>query len=310
MANTRRSLSHLRYGPLLAVMLAFVPVQVLADPPQRLDRVTCASGQVLKFKEAEWNCADDEAGISLNTTVVVSPFGDGTDYVANGLELLDAINSINPGLIRIEPGTYDVGETQISVSSGRAIEGSGQNLTFVTGSAQFGVFALNSDSEIRDLTIMAGTASDGNSYAILVGDTGWNIRGVTASALGGTSFTTGIIIAGAAASGNLENVIATAESPTGTVRGVEDQGGEVTANNLIANAVDSGSANAQGYAKLDGTLTARNSIFRGSTNGITTQVGFGNANLIASQIEGGVSGTLKCVAAYDENFDPLNGSCL
>jgi len=58
-------------------------------------------------------------------TLVVRPFGDGSNAAANGLELLDALTFLggvspapgaaNPWLLKLEAGLYDVGSTQVAL---------------------------------------------------------------------------------------------------------------------------------------------------------------------------------------------------
>ncbi len=95
-------------------------------------------------------------------TMVVKPVG---SNAANGAALMQAYQSIiddSPGptnryLLKIEPGVYYIGSTRLSMIDSVDIEGSGEDITFITGDGMFnenaGTVIGASNAEIRNLTI-------------------------------------------------------------------------------------------------------------------------------------------------------------
>ena len=82
-------------------------------------------------------------GLGHVRTILVSPDGDGSDALANGQNLADAITFLgavvpppgaaNPWLIKIEPGIYDMGSSPVQMLDYVDMEGSGVNTTKIKG---------------------------------------------------------------------------------------------------------------------------------------------------------------------------------
>lgn len=132
----------------------------------------------------------------LRRTIVVNPVPG--DAVASGVRLLrtyrfvSAPSATNPWLVKIEPGIYDLGGDQLVMLPFVDVEGSGQDVTVLTGfPAAQGVVVGAADCELRDLTVehRGGVATATALYN--AGDR-FSARHVTARASDGTANTTGL----------------------------------------------------------------------------------------------------------------------
>ncbi len=133
------------------------------------------------------------AGKRAKRTVLVSPQ---STAVASGTALLNAQNGINdasatnPYLIIIEPGVYDIGSSSLQMKSYVDIQGSGENVTKITGnidSISSGVLKGADDAELRFLTV-ENTSGGGACYAHAIYNSSCSpkMTHVTATAAGGT----------------------------------------------------------------------------------------------------------------------------
>ncbi len=120
------------------------------------------------------SCLSSETTLNLNSytkTVLVSPTG--ANNVANGTLLQDAMTTATSGtLIKVEPGTYDLSTTPLTMKSGVDLEGSGEGLTTITSQVirssstnTSGTIVITNSSEIRFLTI-ANTGSTINKAGV------------------------------------------------------------------------------------------------------------------------------------------------
>lgn len=113
------------------------------------------------------------------TVIVVS----GSSPSSNGTNLLAALAAIttasasNPWLLRIEPGIYDLGASQLVAKAYVDIEGSGRDATTITSSAQGnggpGATVLvysGTQAEMRDLTVKNTSAGMGRGLYVLSDD--------------------------------------------------------------------------------------------------------------------------------------------
>ena len=86
--------------------------------------------------------------------MTVSPVG---DAAVSGTALLDALASIStataidPCLLKIQPGIYDLGPSTLQMKSFVDVEGSGQNITTIK--ADNTVIETENNTEIRQLTV-------------------------------------------------------------------------------------------------------------------------------------------------------------
>jgi hypothetical protein len=125
-------------------------------------------------------------------TVIISPTGTATQ---NGTALNFAVGAITdnttfPYLIKIEPGTYDLGTSRLTMKANVDIEGSGEGVTLISGSAtsnnaNAGVVISVSNTELRFLTV---ECYGGNAHCtgIYTGNSSGTISHVTALAVSGT----------------------------------------------------------------------------------------------------------------------------
>lgn len=104
-----------------------------------------------------------------HNVIIVAPNGKGhfTDPVSAVASITDASPS-NPYLVKLMPGIYDIEAGSVIMKPYVDLEGSGENVTKVTGNKECihepsGVFFLASNSEIRNLTV---EHSGGVSYAV------------------------------------------------------------------------------------------------------------------------------------------------
>jgi len=113
------------------------------------------------------------------TVVVVS----GGSPISNGTSLLSALTAIstasasNPWLLKIEPGVYDLGTSQLIAKAYVDIEGSGRDATTITSAAQGNggpgaTVLVNSGilAEMRDLTIKNTSAGAGRGIYLVSND--------------------------------------------------------------------------------------------------------------------------------------------
>jgi hypothetical protein len=132
------------------------------------------------------------------STVVVSPVGTPS---ANGAALLAALAGVYaqqaagthaPMLIHLEPGTYDVGPTPLMIKGSVDIEGSGEDLTKITGSGPQTITTAV-ETELRYLTV--DHIGDGKGIDYEGGDT-LSLAHVTLTAENGVSDVTALYIGG------------------------------------------------------------------------------------------------------------------
>jgi len=137
-------------------------------------------------------------GKKAKKTVLVSPE---STQAASGTSLRNAINAItdatasNPYLVIIEPGIYDIGSTGLTMKPYVDIQGSGEDVTKITGnvdSASSGVIICASNSELRFLTVEnTGGANTIAIYNVLTDNS--SLLHLTAIASGGTVSTCGVL---------------------------------------------------------------------------------------------------------------------
>jgi len=281
------------------------------------------------------------AATLYNKTVVVSP---GNTAAESGTALLTAIDAIidassnNRYLIIIEPGVYDIGTETFAMKPYVDVQGSGENVTKITGSVsnippatKVGVVEGADNAELRFVTV-ENTGTSTVVVAIRNSGASPTLTFVTASATGGY-YRYGM--SNNASAAVLRNVTVAIDhsASSGVPIGVENEGGSdivmegVTiglTGNVSGVGVDlSGSTTLMrnvsvtvstgGYATValqnDGsTVYVEHSILSGPNwiwNNSMTYV----AN---SRIEGGVrfnSHTITCAGVYDGAFTFYASSC-
>jgi hypothetical protein len=208
-------------------------------------------------------------------TVVVSPVGSAAE---NGAALLAALAGITtasplaPWLLKIEPGTYDVGATSLILKPNVDVEGSGEGATKITGvgnpSNTVGTVHAVTGSELRFLTVESrGGAAF--AKALFVNGASPRISHVTVNAFGGGTESQGFFVQGAATPVVRDltaNASATGSANSFAVLNISGATSSLT--NVQANA--SGGAFARGVITAGGaTPTLRNVV--ASAGGATTE---------------------------------------
>jgi len=249
-------------------------------------------------------------------TVVVSPTGTPSQ---NGTALKNALSGItsasetNPYLLKIEPGVYDLGTAPgLTMKPWVDVEGSGEGITTLTAVGNMGWSDATvqgaPNAELRSLTVKNTGGAD-KAFAVHSTANPFRMTRVTAVASGGASYSRAVAID--AGSVTLNQVTATASGNTSNL-GVFNSG-TVTMDQVIVNS--SGGSNIGVALQGNGSgAQIRNS--RIVVGGGITINNFGSARVGASQLEGGSvsnatanGATIKCVASYNANYDPLSANC-
>ena len=145
-------------------------------------------------------------------TILVSP---GADNVTNGNNLRTVMASATAGtLVKVEPGTYDLVTTTLTMKQGVDLEGSGEGLTTITSQVSdfnfpytAGTVVITNTSEIRFLTIantMGNYSNHATVYANGVNKTA-KLTNVTVTASGTDDDTRAGIANYASASPTIQN---------------------------------------------------------------------------------------------------------
>ena len=246
----------------------------------------------------------------------------------------------NPCLLKIMPGVYDIGTSPVAMQPYIDIEGSGQNVTVITGTVSSdsfpptnGVVNGASKAEIRFLTVKnIGSGSD--VVAILNISASPSMTNVTATASGGT-YHYGVFNT-SSSSPTMTNVTATASGGTNNYGVYDNDSSSPTMTNVTATASGgtssygvynissssptmtnvtatgkSGTANYGLYVSI-GTVLIDRSTFEGSTNSISNggTVYIGASKLVSAVVGG--AGAYHCVGVYKHigsTFSSVDGSC-
>jgi hypothetical protein len=181
-------------------------------------------------------------GYFQNVAVVAPTGGDYTDPAA----AMGAYNSwcgtpseTNPCLLKIMPGVYDIGVSTVVMQPYIDIEGSGQNVTVITGTVSNGSWPPSngvvngaSNAEIRFLTVKS-TALGDYGAAILNSSASPAITNVSATASGETDIDN-YGVYNASSSPTMTNVMATASNAINSNVGVYNTSSSPTMTNVMA----------------------------------------------------------------------------
>lgn len=273
----------------------------------------------------------------VGSIIFVSPKSGDTD-TANGTALLNTLADITDNdpaqkyLIKLGPGTYNLGSTSLQMKQYVSIEGSGEEVTTITAAistifpAATATVQGANNAGLRFLTVI-NTGAGNSAAAILNVSASPSIIHVTANASGGTVYNYGVFNSASSpamthvtvtASGGggaravynyngsspvMTNVTATA-SGGGTSYGVINNASSPTMTNVTATGSDYGL-----YSFSSGTVKINHSVIKGTAGTIFNQV----TTLVAdTQLDGGAvfnSGILTCVGAYNASYVALNTSC-
>ncbi len=128
-------------------------------------------------------------------TIIVNPVPGNPvasgDRLLRGMALVTAPSSSNPWLLKIEPGIYDIEDTSLVMQPFVDIEGSGEDVTTITGFPADGTVVGAADCELRDVTVEHRGGIDLATAIVNDGDR-FSMRHVTGHADNGGLNTTGI----------------------------------------------------------------------------------------------------------------------
>ncbi len=230
--------------------------------------------------------------------------------VSNEIDGLGAASATNRYTIKLDAGTYDLGNNGLAMQSYVDIEGSGENTTTITSTHSSGSSDATSatvsgagNAEIRFVTIENQGGST-YSFAIYNGSASPEITNVTATASGGTQYNEGVT--NSSSSPTMTNVTATASG--GTVsNGVSNSTSSPTLTNVTATA-SGGTLGNYGMTNASSYPTIKNSSISGWSS--IYNFGVGTTKVGATMLGGPVAGSgFTCVGVYDASFTALDSSC-
>ncbi len=191
------------------------------------------------------------AGTYAGMVVVAKSGGDYTnpvDAMDEHVAWCGTPSEVNPCLVKIMPGVYEIGGSRVNMVSFIDIEGSGENVTKIKGSASGqgpatrGVLSGSDNSEIRFLTV---ENLGGQTIAVAIRNNGVSpeIKNVTAIASGGSSSASHGVY-NVSSSSIMDNVTAIASGSGGSNYGISNySSSSITMNNVSATALGTGDFN-------------------------------------------------------------------
>jgi hypothetical protein len=313
-----------------------------------LGSLVCSAGQIAKFDGAAWVCAADQDTSAADCPagqVLVSdgnggqcvelPAGGGPAFqrilVVGGAEsaaanceaLQAALARItdngpdSPYLIKLEPGVYDCGLGSVVMKSHVDIEGSGRATTRISGAGNSfdggtrtlaGVVTGAENSELRGLTVEHRGGPE-VPFAIAISNQAKDMRITDVLArvsAPGAGFSGGIVMADLPGIAYIDDVRVT--TPPGAASGItitplaEFFAGDLLINNAI---VESGTA----LRALAAGVIIRNSLLFATFSAILSDSG-SRTSVVTTGLFGEATGSVfLCVGAYDQFYQPLDGSC-
>ncbi len=311
----------------------------LITTPIKIGGKQIAPGGLVRVPSGS-TCDATETSLNLNSyikTVLVSP---GPNDQANGTSLRNAITIATPGtLVKVEPGTYDLGPTSLTLKQGVDLEGSGEGLTKITsqvGNAGFppaGTVVISSGSEIRFVTIAntssfkfnTGVYADGVDKTARLTNVTINLSSTTDTNFGiynngaaPTLKNSTISVSGAANNFGLynDNSSPTIQNSTVSVTGVGNSTNNgifsytfstVTVQNSTISA-SGGNTNYGIHSVTQSSATVQNSTISASEGSINNQGR--TAKVGSSQLVGPIGGSgSTCAASYNVNYEALSLTC-
>ncbi|MEM7195799.1 MAG: hypothetical protein AAF402_12665 [Pseudomonadota bacterium] len=145
-----------------------------------------------------------EDGKPLANIVTVAKSNGDFDNPVEALESIDDADDVNPYLIFIAPGLYDIGSTQLQMKPYVDISGSGEGITVIQGAVSDTAIGANSalvvgasSSKLRELTIYSRNGLSAFQGGIYIEDVArTEVENVSIDVLGTAAFQYGIYAAG------------------------------------------------------------------------------------------------------------------
>ena len=232
--------------------------------------------------------------------------------VSNAVNGLGAASATKRYTIRLDAGTYDLGNNGLVMQSFVDIEGSGENTTTISSMHSSGTSGATSatvvgadKTEIRFLTV-ENLGGSTYAHAIYNDSASPKITNVTATASGGTQYNYGVT--NSSSSATLTNVTATASGGTISNGVTNTSGSSPTLTNVTATA-SGGTFSNYGMTNGSSFPTIKNSSISGWNS--IYNYGVGTTKVGTTMLGGPVAGSgFTCVGVYDVNFVALDSSCL
>jgi hypothetical protein len=283
-----------------------------------LGGLPCGADEIARWSGSSWVCSED-LGVVYARTYVVGPVGTPSE---NGAALLAAIAAIptpasraDARLLEIEPGTYDVGATPFEMKSWVDVEGSGEEVTLITGSVcessgsppTTGLVIASERAGIRQVTIENTCAGSGFQSVALFNEADYvTVDRVSARASGAADINYAIHNNGYAV--NMHLVTAVGSGATSHNEGGHNSGSNFRATRSSFTA--SGGAFITGFSSIANDLTLVD-VTAAATNATTDNSAIsltGNAALtnVTATASGGVNRI--GIDAYDASFRMEGGN--
>jgi hypothetical protein len=247
------------------------------------------------------------------STVTVHP---GSTPAISGTRLIAAVSAISatPTLVRLEPGRYDLGSSTLNLPSGVWIEGAGQGLTTIAGSA-FNVIQSTGNTGLELLTVSGpGTdcvrqASAGTLTVQLVeiGGCSYGIESVAPASV--SVVRTSINVSGGRGVDLTAGGTATIDSSTIVDTGAGS--GIASVSNASVQVSDSTvTGGVFGLFLTSSTAVVWASQITGTSSDGLHLVG-SSTSVANSMVANGVfnTGTLRCVGDYNATYVALSSTC-
>ena len=187
-------------------------IKNLAVTNAKIGNLAVTSGKignlaVTSGKIASEAVTPDKISFYRNVIIVAPTGGDFTSPVAALASITNASES-NPYMVKLMPGTYNIGGDSVIMKSHVVLEGSGEMITFIGGTVStslngipddprplYGVVTMADESQVQFLTVINSGAAAGSKCvaAILARDTDATITHVRAMA-NGTNCNVGIAV--------------------------------------------------------------------------------------------------------------------
>jgi len=252
---------------------------------------------------------------SYGHTIVVG--GEGTPE-QNGTALLNAMDGIvgndsaNRFLIRLEPGTYDLGSDKLIIKPWVDIEGAGELVTTIrregfADTTASDAAVLGNNGELRFLSIVSPGAGSDHATGLRTG-TNTQLTHVRFQVNGAAISNTAIrVIADFPVFRDIW-VIVSAPSGAEAV-GIASSRNPYLAGSLVQAGGD-GSSTA--IKVTDHSFNIENSVLVGGTNSVNADplgaVQIGASRVVGAVTTGGTA-TVKCASSYNGIFDELDAAC-